>query len=215
MILANSLVDGFLGSNLMGQGIVAVQLLGSVVMLAVVLGKWKELSYVRMATRRFVRDFTSGHDALEYYLERRPSIATGVEGIYKETCDRLLKLLTPDVRSLLVGRQTDGNGSAALTAREIELVRGTCEHALDEEEIRLDHGMGVIASVVSLSPMLGLLGTVWMEKIQRDGLFATLERGTFADIKRMRDGGKGLNGVVLRAEGYYNPFLTLLTGGAK
>ena len=161
MILANSLVDGFLGSNLMGQGIVAVQLLGSVVMLAVVLGKWKELSYVRMATRRFVRDFTSGHDALEYYLERRPSIASGVEGIYKETCERLLKLLTPDVRSLLVGRQTDGNGSAALTAREIELVRGTCEHALDEEEIRLDHGMGVIASVVSLSPMLGLLGTVW------------------------------------------------------
>ena len=161
MILANSLVDGFLGSNLMGQGIVAVQLLGSVVMLAVVLGKWKELSYVRMATRRFVRDFTSGHDALEYYLERRPAIASGVEGIYKETCDRLLKLLTPDVRSLLVGRQTDGNGSAALTAREIELVRGTCEHALDEEEIRLDHGMGVIASVVSLSPMLGLLGTVW------------------------------------------------------
>ena len=72
-----------------------------------------------------------------------------------------MKLLTPDVRSLLVGRQTDGNGSAALTAREIELVRGTCEHALDEEEIRLDHGMGVIASVVSLSPMLGLLGTVW------------------------------------------------------
>jgi biopolymer transport protein ExbB/TolQ len=130
-------------------------------MLAVVLGKWKELSYVRMATRRFVRDFTSGHDALEYYLERRPAIASGVEGIYKETCDRLLKLLTPDVRSLLVGRQTDGNGSAALTAREIELVRGTCEHALDEEEIRLDHGMGVIASVVSLSPMLGLLGTVW------------------------------------------------------
>ena len=161
MILANSLVDGFLGSNLMGQGIVAVQLLGSVVMLAVILGKWKELNYVRMATRRFGRDFTRGHDSLEYYLERRPSIATGVEGIYKETCERLLKLLTPNVRALLVGRQTDGDGSAALTAREIELVRGTCEHALDEEEIRLDHGMGVIASVVSLSPMLGLLGTVW------------------------------------------------------
>ncbi len=54
-----------------------------------------------------------------------------------------------------------------------------------------------------------------LEKIQHDGLFATLEHGTFADIKRMRDGGKGLNGVVLRAEGYYNPFLTLLEGGTK
>ena len=54
-----------------------------------------------------------------------------------------------------------------------------------------------------------------LEKIEHDGLFATLEHGTFAVIKRMRDGGKGLNGVVLRAEGYYNPFLNLLTGGAK
>ena len=161
MILANSLVDGFLGSNLMGQGIVVVQLIGSVVMLAVILGKWKELSYVRMSTRRFVRDFTGSGAALEYYFERRPSVATGVEGIYKETCERLLKLLRPEVRSLLVGHQTDGNGAAALTEREIELVRGTCEHALDEEEIRLDHGMGVILAVVSLSPMLGLLGTVW------------------------------------------------------
>ena len=54
-----------------------------------------------------------------------------------------------------------------------------------------------------------------LEKIEHDGLFATLEHGTFADIKRMRDGGKGLNGVVLRVEGYYNPFLTLLEGGTK
>ena len=54
-----------------------------------------------------------------------------------------------------------------------------------------------------------------LEKIERDGLFATLERGTFADIKRMRDGGKGLGGVVLRSESYYNPFLSLLQGGAK
>ena len=52
-----------------------------------------------------------------------------------------------------------------------------------------------------------------LEKIEHDGLFATLEQGTFADIKRMRDGGKGLGGVVLRSEGYYNPFLTLLDGG--
>ena len=161
MILANSLVDGFLGSNLMGQGIVAVQLLGSVVMLAVILGKWKELCYVRMETRRFVRDFTSSSAALEYYFERRPAVTTGVVGIYRETCERLLKLLHPDVRALLAGHQTDGKGGAALTMREVELVRGTCEHALEEEDIRLGHGMGVIRAIVELSPMLGLLGTVW------------------------------------------------------
>ena len=161
MILANSLVDGFLGSNLMGQGIVLAQLLGSVVMVAAILGKWKELTFVGLATRRFLRDFSTGRDVLDYYVQRRPTVLGGLEGIYKETCERLLKLLTPDVRSMLVGRQTSGDGAAALTAREVELIRGTCEHALDEEEIRIEHGMGVIACVVATAPMLGLLGTVW------------------------------------------------------
>jgi biopolymer transport protein ExbB/TolQ len=156
MLIANSLVDGFLGSNFVGQEIVVVQLLSSVA-----IGKWRELGYFRRATRRFARDFTTSHDSLEYYLERRPAVVSGLERIYKETCERLLKLLAPDVRSLLVGRQTNGDGAAALTAREIELVRGTCEHVLDEEEIRIENGMGVVATVVALSPMLGLLGTVW------------------------------------------------------
>ena len=161
MLFANSLIDGFLKSNAVGMGIVILQLLASVVMVAAVIGKWKELGFMTRATRRFLRDFSTGKDVLDYYMQRRPTNTTGLEGIYKETCERLLKQLAPDVRSLLAGRQTDGNGAAALTAREIELVRGTCEHALDEEEIRVEHGMGIIATVVALSPMLGLLGTVW------------------------------------------------------
>ena len=130
-------------------------------MFAVVIGKARALAATGISTRRFVRDFSAGSDVLEYYFKRRPSITFGMEGLYKETCERLLKLLNPDVRSLLVGHKTDGNGAAALTKREIELVRGTCEHALDEEIIRLEKGMSVIATVVMLSPMLGLLGTVW------------------------------------------------------
>ena len=159
MLIANSLVKGFLGSNFMGQAIVVIQLLGSIVMVATIIGKAKELGFVKSATRRFLRDFSTCRDVLEYYLQRRPTAKSGLEGIYKETCERLLKLLAPDVRSLLVGRQAEG--AAALTAREIELVRGTCEHALDEDESRVENGMGIIATIVALSPMLGLLGTVW------------------------------------------------------
>lgn len=160
IIASSSLVNGFLGSNFMGQALVLIQVVGSIVMIAAIIGKWKELKFVGMATRRFLRDFATCRDVLEYYLQRRPSARSGIEGIYKETCERLLKMLTPDVRSLLVGRES-GGAAAALTAREIELVRGTCEHALDEEEIRVSHGMGIIATIVAVEPMLGLLGTVW------------------------------------------------------
>ena len=160
MILANSLINGFLGSNFTGQVLVLIQIAGSILMVATIFGKWTSLGVAFRATRRFLRDFSTGHDTLEYYLQRRPTAVFGLEGIYKEVCERLLKLLTPDVRSLLVGRQA-GEGAAALTAREVELVRGTCEHVLDEEEIRVEHGMNIIATVVALEPMLGLLGTVW------------------------------------------------------
>ncbi len=162
MLLANSLVDGFWASNLTGQGIVLAQLLGSVVMVAVIIGKWKELNFINLAVRRFVRDFSTSRDVLDYYLNRRPSKeSAGLVGIYAKSCERLLKLLSPDVRTLLAGRGTGDAGAAALTAREVELVKGTCEHALDEEELRVERGMGVVATVVALSPMLGLLGTVW------------------------------------------------------
>ena len=161
MILADSLISGFLGSNFMGQAIVGLQIMGSVIMVATIIGKGKELSYIGKATRRFLRDFSTCHDILEYYMQRRPTVVDGIEGIYKVTCDRLLKMLTPDVRALLVGHKTDGDGAAALSAREVELVRGTCEHVLEEELIRVEHGMGIIATIVGLEPMLGLLGTVW------------------------------------------------------
>lgn len=155
----DSLVTGFMVSSFMGKMIVFIQLLGSVLMFAIAIGKWRELTRVGTLTRRVSRDVMGGRDVLEYYLARHPSAHTAVEMIYAATCERLLKVLTPDTRSLLMGRQE--GVTAALSQHEMGLVKSLCEHVLDEEEIRIERGMGVIATVVALAPMLGLLGTVW------------------------------------------------------
>ena len=155
----DSLTAGFMLSSFMGKMIVIVQLLGSVVMCAIAIGKFRQLTRVGALTRRVSRDVMGGRDVLEYYLARHPSAHTAVEMIYAATCERLLKVLTPDTRSLLMGRQE--GVSAALSQHEMGLVKSLCEHVLDEEEIRIERGMGVIATVVALAPMLGLLGTVW------------------------------------------------------
>ena len=47
-------------------------------------------------------------------------------------------------------------------------------------------------------------------EIERTGLFATLEKGVFADIKRPLDGGKGLDGVVTKSDRYFNPFVEMM-----
>ena len=158
-LFANSIIDGFMLSNWTGKGIVLFQIALSVIMFSVIIRKWMKIGVISSVTRRFLRDFGSGRDVLDYYLQRRKSEMTPLENIYTATCERLLKLLTPDKRSLLMGRTPES--SAALSAREIELVRASCEHTLDEEEIGVEHGMGLISTVVALSPMLGLLGTVW------------------------------------------------------
>lgn len=51
-----------------------------------------------------------------------------------------------------------------------------------------------------------------LKEIEKLGLFATLERGIFADIKRDRTAGKGLNGVVQKDAAYFNPFVALMRG---
>lgn len=46
-----------------------------------------------------------------------------------------------------------------------------------------------------------------LDKMVKDGLFNSLEKGTFADIKRLKDGGKGLDGVIEKGENYMNLFI--------
>lgn len=52
--------------------------------------------------------------------------------------------------------------------------------------------------------------TELLEKIEQEGLFSALEKGIFADIKRPKNGGKGLEGVCLKGEHYANPFVGIM-----
>ncbi len=54
-----------------------------------------------------------------------------------------------------------------------------------------------------------------LAEIEKEGLFSTIEKGKFGGVKRPRDGGKGLEGVCVKDQGYFNPFIKLMLGGAK
>ncbi|WP_353893200.1 lysine 5,6-aminomutase subunit alpha [Proteinivorax hydrogeniformans] len=49
-----------------------------------------------------------------------------------------------------------------------------------------------------------------LEDIAKIGLFTALEKGYFADVKRPFNGGKGLEGVILKDENYHNPFSDIM-----
>ncbi len=54
-----------------------------------------------------------------------------------------------------------------------------------------------------------------LSSIEKEGLFDALEKGIFADIKRSKTGGKGLAGVVAKADNYFNPFIKIMKGGKQ
>lgn len=50
----------------------------------------------------------------------------------------------------------------------------------------------------------------FMEELNDIGLMSAIEKGMFADIKRPRQGGKGLDGLQEKGPGYFNPFFDYL-----
>jgi len=52
-------------------------------------------------------------------------------------------------------------------------------------------------------------------EIEKQGLFNTIAKGIFANIKRSIDGGKGLDGVIKREKSYYNPFMEIMAKQLK
>ena len=51
-----------------------------------------------------------------------------------------------------------------------------------------------------------------LEQMENEGLFSALEKGIFANVKRPKNGGKGLDGVSRKEDNYFNPFVALMKG---
>ena len=88
-----------------------------------------------------------------------------------------------------------------LSIENAKYIFGNMKSIGEEVEFKMDGIIQMRAKEV-LGKTIGLL-----EQIQKEGLFTALEKGIFAGIKRSREGGKGLNGVFIKSDNYYNPFI--------
>lgn len=95
----------------------------------------------------------------------------------------------------------------ALAIENAQYIFRTMKHLGNELVFKEGGIMSTRANEV-LEKATDLLG-----EIEKLGLFGTIERGIFADIKRPKDGGKGLSGVTKKSSCYFNPFIELMKGG--
>jgi beta-lysine 5,6-aminomutase alpha subunit len=119
--------------------------------------------------------------------------------------------ITTDQGIILVGMMTEGIHTPWLSDRDLALanvryVRTACGRLAEDFQPRPDGFIATRARQV-LAESVELL-----ERICDETLLQAIADGTFGVTRRPPDGGKGLDGVVRRADGYYNPAIEILEG---
>jgi beta-lysine 5,6-aminomutase alpha subunit len=97
----------------------------------------------------------------------------------------------------------------ALSIENVKYIFNNMKNIGDEIEFKKD---GIIQT--RAQEVLAKASDLLIE-IENEGLFTTLEKGKFGGVKRSKIGGKGLDGVTLKEEGYFNPFIDLMLGGDR
>ncbi len=95
-----------------------------------------------------------------------------------------------------------------LSLKSARYIFGAAKHLGEELEFKKD---GIIER--RAQEVLANAHAMLVE-VQREGIWDAIARGAFAEVKRARDGGKGLAGVTARAAEYVNPLLDALEGRA-
>ena len=124
----------------------------SVVSWAVMLGKWKELRGTAAAGRSFMREFVRARsidDVGNLTRVAQPSPFTRVFG-------RATQFMTDTTPAL----PSSGDRVARLSGSQVEALRLVLDSESGEERERLSRYVPWLATIGSVSPLIGLLGTV-------------------------------------------------------
>ncbi|SMC26794.1 beta-lysine 5,6-aminomutase alpha subunit [Clostridium acidisoli DSM 12555] len=164
----------------------------------------------------FVYELSQAQMAREIFssapLKYMPPTKYMTGNIFKgQVQDALFNMVTimTDQKIHLLGMLTEAihtpfMSDRALSIENASYVFNSMKNLGDEIEFKKDGMIQTRADFV-LKKSYELLKT-----IESDGLFNTLEKGAFAGIKRSRDMGKGLDGVIVKDTDYFNPFLQLM-----
>ena len=143
-----SVIDLFLQASLIVQLVMILLLMVSIISWIVIFERHFNLSRIKQANKEFDKEFWSGKDLNELY-----------EGIDKISHDEL-------VGSLRVFKHGFGeflrlSEGQQITIEDLESVNRAIRVSLAREEESLMHHLPFLANVGSVSPYVGLFGTVW------------------------------------------------------
>ncbi len=149
-------------ADLSGLVIVFLLIGGSILAWSVMISKYLALKADNHECLLFLRRYRAvPHPSALFTQERRPRGSSPLQAVYEQACASLESVL--DVQGaavedlVAVGAVSD----IPLSDRQIRSVQSAAERTVADQVLRLEAGMGYLATAASTAPFLGLLGTVW------------------------------------------------------
>ena len=143
-----SVIDLFLQASLIVQLVMILLLMVSIISWIVIFERHFNLSRIKQANKEFEKEFWSGKDLNELYNdidETSDDALVGSLRVFKHGFVEFLRLSE--------GQQ--------ITIEDLESVNRAIRVSLAREEESLMHHLPFLANVGSVSPYVGLFGTVW------------------------------------------------------
>ena len=143
-----SVIDLFLQASLVVQAVMVLLLVASIISWIVIFERYLNLNRIKQANKIFEEQFWSGKDLSDLYEDTKEiSIdeLTGSMRVFRHGFGEFLRL---------------GDGQE-ITIEDLESVNRAIRVSLAREEESLMYHLPFLANVGSVSPYVGLFGTVW------------------------------------------------------
>jgi len=159
-VAADGLYFAFQESTVAGHAVVAALFLASIFSWSVIITKFRMIRFAKRQTERFFAVFRKDRQPLHLYETGVTFEGSPAFEVYQAGCAELtLQMLgSPEVDDTFAARVEVAD---KISPAQMRAVSVAMERAVGEAGLRMESQMIILATAVSGSPFLGLLGTVW------------------------------------------------------
>ena len=147
----------FLHSDSVGQGIVVLLLVISIITWTVMVDKGLELRRARRFSQRFLAKFRGHQGSISSASLSREHFEGPLGDLYAAGVDKLNEFY----ESLSPGGDPWHREAGKLSDAQLGAIEAVLEREVSHQIEQLETRIGMLGTTVSLSPFLGLFGTVW------------------------------------------------------
>ena len=144
----------------MTQGVLVLLLVLSLVSWGIMLGKWRELRASAAASQTFVSEFARATRLEQVRALAKRTPPSPFTRVFGRASEFLQDLRAPGVRAEGEAPVARPGDTGRLTGSQVEALRFLLDSESGAERDRLSRYIPVLAMIGSVSPLIGLLGTV-------------------------------------------------------